>query len=131
MYGYNILSLSLSAIYTVPQITEEPDSIENASPGKSVEFVVKTIGKNLTYTWHRQPAKQLLPNEKRAVVGDTQTLRIDKVESSDEGYYVCTICNTTGGSVETNPAQLTTSMLLHIKQQLTAVYNFDLVATVL
>ena len=96
-------------MYLVPQITEEPDSLDNVSPGKPAEFVVKTIGKNLTYTWHRQTAKQLLPNENRVVVGDTQILHIDKVEPSDEGYYVCTICNTTGGRVETNLVQLTTS----------------------
>ena len=94
----------------MPQITEEPNSWENAIPGKPVEFVVKTIGNNLTYTWHRQPAKQLLPNDKRDVVGNDAILRIDKVGSSDEGYYSCTICNATGGSVETKPAQLTTSM---------------------
>ena len=96
-------------MYLVPQIIEEPNSLENAAPGKPAEFVVKAIGKNLTYTWHRQTAKQLSPNEKRVVVGDIQILRIDNVEPNDEGYYVCTICNPTGGTVETNPAQLTTS----------------------
>ena len=99
------LFLSLS----VPQITEEPDSLENATPGKPAVFVVKATGKNLTYTWHRQTAKQLLPSDKRVLVGNTQILRFDKVESNDEGYYVCTICNPTGGSVETQPAHLVTS----------------------
>ena len=97
-------------MYLVPQITDEPDSLENAVPGKPAEFVVKAIGNNLTYTWHRQTAKQLLLNEKRAFVSDTQILRINKVEPSDEGYYVCTVCNTTDGTVETTPAHLTTSM---------------------
>ena len=104
------LSLSLSPSLSVPQITEEPHSLENVAPGKPAEFVVKAIGKNLTYTWHRQSAKQLLPNDKRVIVGNAQILRIDKVKSSNEGYYVCTICNPTGGTVETNPVQLTTSM---------------------
>ena len=99
------LFLSLS----VPQITEGPESLENVVPGQPAEFVVKAIGKNLTYTWHRQTAKQLLPSDKRVPVGNTQILRIDNVELNDEGYYVCTICNPTGGSVETKPAQLTTS----------------------
>ena len=103
-------SLSLSLLYPVPQITEEPDGLENATAGKPAEFVVKAIGKNLAYTWHRQTAKVLLPKDKRVFVGNTQILCIDKVESSDEGYYVCTISNPTGGSVETNPVQLTTSM---------------------
>ena len=98
----------------MPKITEEPNSLENASPGNPAEFVVKTIGNNLTYTWHRQPAKQLSPNDTREVVGNDAILRIDKVESSDEGYYICTICNATGGIVETKPAQLTTSMKLPI-----------------
>ena len=71
---------------------------------------MKAIGKNLTYTWYRQSAKQLLPNDKRVFVRNAQILRIKKVQSSNEGYYVCTICNPTGGSVETNPVQLTTSM---------------------
>ena len=97
-------------LYSVPQITEEPDSLENVAPGKPAEFVVQAIGKKLTYAWYRQAAGQFLPNDKRVFVGNTQTLRIDKAESSDEGYYVCTVCNTTGGSVETHPAQLTTSM---------------------
>ena len=43
------------------------------------------------------------------IVGNTEILFIDKVEPSDEGYYVCRICNTTGGSVETVSAELTTS----------------------
>ena len=111
-----LFSLSLCVLFSVPLITKEPatDSLKNTASGKPAEFVVKAIGKNLTYTWHRQTAKQLLPDEKRVVVGITQILHIDKVEPSDEGYYVCTICNTTGGSVETNPAQLTASMLLHL-----------------
>ena len=56
-------SLSLTLLYSVPQITEEPDSLE-----KPVEFVVKAIGKNLTYTWHCQTAEQLLPYDKRSLV---------------------------------------------------------------
>ena len=113
---FALLSLSLFLLsfrYSVPQIIEQPGSLVNTAPGKTAEFVVNPIGQDLTYTWHRQTAKQLLLNEKndkRVVVGDTQILRIDKVEPSDEGYYVCTICNTTGGSVETNPVQLSTSM---------------------
>ena len=104
------LSVCLSLLYSVPQITEEPDSLQNATPGKPAEFVVEAIGKNLTYTWHCQTAKRLLPSDKRVSVGNTEILRIDKVESNDEGYYVCTISNPTGGSVETKPAQLTASM---------------------
>ena len=103
-------SLSLSLLYSVPQIAEAPVSLENVTPRKPGEFVVKADGKNLTYTWYRQTAEQLLPNESRLVIGNTQILHIDKVESSDEGYYMCTICNPTGGSVETNPVQLTTGM---------------------
>ena len=101
-----VLSLFLSLLYSVPQITEEPKSLRNVAPGKPAEFVVKAIGENLTYTWHHQTAKQLLPKDKGVFVGNTQILHIDKVESSDEGYYVCTISNPTGGSVETNPAEL-------------------------
>ena len=136
MFGYNVviiiysLSLFLSAVltlslccthsfsllYTVPQITEAPGSLENTTPGKPAEFVAKAIGNKLSYTWHRQTAKHLLPNDERVFVGDTQILHIDKVKSSDEGFYVCTICNPTGGSVETNPAQLTTGMPLYVLQ---------------
>ena len=116
LYIYSMLSLIifLSTLYAVPQITEEPNSLENVSPRKHAEFVVKAIGNNLTYSWHHQPAKQLSPNDRREVVGNDAILHIDKVESSDEGYYVCTICNTSGGSVETKPVQLTTSTYLHL-----------------
>ena len=115
LYLQYICFLSLSLLlYLVPMITEQPDSLENVAPGKPAEFAVKAIGKNLTYTWHHQTAEQLLANEKRVVVGDTQILQIDKVKPSHEGYYVCTICNTTGGIVETNPAQLTTCMSLYV-----------------
>ena len=105
------LSLSLSLLYSEPQIAEEPDSLENTTPGKAAEFVVhvKAPRKNLTYTWHRQTAKKLLPSDKRVSVGKTRILRIDKVETKDEGYYVCTISDPIGGSVETKPVQLTTS----------------------
>ena len=41
-----------------------------------------------------------------AIVGNTQILHINKVEPSDEGFYVCTICNSSGGTVETNPTEL-------------------------
>ena len=71
------------------------------TPGNNVQFVVKATGMNLSYTWHHQISK---------VVGNNQTLHIDKVKSGDEGYYTCTISNPTGGTVETNPAQLTTCM---------------------
>ena len=108
------LFIFLSVLYAVPQITEEPNNLKNVSPGKPVEFVVKITGSNLTYSWHRQPAKQLSPNDKREVVGNDANLHIEKVESSDEGYYVCTICNASGGSVETKPVQLTTSTYLHL-----------------
>ena len=101
---------SLSRFLSVPQITKEPHSLEGAILGEPAQFVVKANESHLTYTWYRQTTKQLLPNEKRVSVGNTQILRINKVELSDEGYYVCTICNTTGGSVETKPARLTTSM---------------------
>ena len=116
LYRYSMLSLFLflSTLYAVPQLTKEPNSLENAFPGKPAEFAVKTTGNNLTYTWHRQPAKLLLPHDKRENVGNDATLYIDKVESSDEGYYVCTICNISGGSVETKPVQLTTSTYLHL-----------------
>ena len=84
--------------------------MDNVAPGSSAKFVVTANGKNLSYIWHRQTSKQLLPNDERVVVGNIQILCIDKVESKDEGYYVCTISNPTGGTVETNPARLTTSM---------------------
>ena len=105
-----LLLLSLCMLLLVPQITEEPESLENAIPGKPAEFVVKAIGKDLTYTWFRQDTRQLLPNEVRVIVGNTQILHINKVESSDEGYYFCIVCNPTGGTAETQPARLTTSM---------------------
>ena len=101
--------LSLPFWYSVPQITEQPDSLANTTPGKPADFFVKADGKHLSYTWHRQTVKQLLPSEQRVFVRSTHVLHIDKVEPSDEGYYVCTICNATDGSVETNPVQLTTS----------------------
>ena len=65
---------------------------------------------DLTYTWYHQATKQLLPNDKRVIVGNTQILRIKKVESSNEGYYVCIISNPTGGTVETTPVRLTTGI---------------------
>ena len=88
--------------------------MKNVTPGEPAEFVVKAVGKNLTYTWHRQTGKLLLPNEERVVVGNTQIFCIDEVELKDEGYYVCTISNPTGGTVETSPAQLTTSMKISL-----------------
>ena len=96
------LSLSLFLFLSVPQITEEPHSLENTPPGKPAEFVVKANGSRLTYTWYRQTTKQLLPNDKRVSVGNTQIQHFDKVESRKP----------TGGSVEENSAQLTTRMLL-------------------
>ena len=108
---FHSLSLSFSFHCTlVPQITEKPDSLENAVPGQPVEFAAKAIGKDLTYTWYRQATKQLSQTDQRVIVGNTRILRIEKVESSNEGYYVCIISKPTGGTVETSPVQLTTSM---------------------
>ena len=86
---------------------QEPSSQENVTLGSSIEFIVKATGMNLSYTWHHQTSKH---TSGKKIVGNNQTLRIDKVESTDEGYYTCTISNPTGGTVETNPAQLTTGM---------------------
>lgn len=107
------LSFFLSLLYLVPQITAQPDSLENVTPGKPAEFGVKAIGKDLTYTWHRQTAEQFLPNDKRVFIRNSRILHIEKVEPSNEGHYVCTISSPTGGSVETTPAQLTASMQLY------------------
>ena len=98
--------------------------MKNTCPGKPANFVVKISGNNLTYTWHRQPAKLLSPNDKRVVVGNNATLHIDKVESSDEGYYVCSICNASGGSVETKVVRLTASTYSQLSSK------FDLVLKV-
>ena len=89
---------------------QEPSSQENVTPGKNVQFVVEATGMNLSYTWYHQTSKH---TSGKKVVGNNQTLHIDKVKSDDEGYYTCTIRNPTGGTVETNSAQLTTGMLLH------------------
>ena len=88
---------------------QQPSSQENVTPESNVEFVVKATGMNLSYTWYHQASEHALPSEKK-VVGNNQTLHIDKVKSDDEGYYACTIGNPTGGTIESNPAQLTTSM---------------------
>ena len=91
---------------------QEPSSQENMTPGSNVEFGVTATGMNLSYVWHHQTSKHPLSSEKK-IVGNHQILRINKVKSSDEGYYACTISNTIGVTVESNPAQLTTSMYLH------------------
>ena len=85
---------------------QEPSSQESITPGENVQFVVKAAGMNLFYTWHHQTSKR---TSQKNVVGNDPTLYIDKVKPDDEGFYTCTISNTTGGTVETNPAQLTTS----------------------
>ena len=74
--------------------------------GRNVDFVVEATGMNLSYTWHHQTSKDA---SKVEVGEDNPTLHIDKVKSDDEGYYTCTISNLTGGTVESHPAQLTTS----------------------
>ena len=98
-----------SFLYSVqiPQIKKQPSHEEDVTPGENVQFVVEATGMNLSYTWHHQTSK----DTSKVKVGESNpTLHIDKVKSHDEGYYTCTISNPTGGTVETNPAQLTTSM---------------------
>ena len=91
----------------IPHIKKQPSNEEDVTPGENVQFVVEATGMNLSYTWHHQTAK----DASKVKVGENNpTLRIDKVKSDDEGYYTCTISNPTGGTVETNPAQLATSM---------------------
>ena len=78
------------------------------TPGEDVEFVVEADGKDLSYKWYHKTAKRT-----SEVGGNDPALHIDNVKSADEGDYVCTISNPTGGTVKTDPARLTTSMSLH------------------
>ena len=87
---------------------KQPSNLDNVSPGEDVEFIVEADGKDLSYEWHHQTTERI-----SGVGGNNLTLRINNVKFNDEGDYVCTISNRTGGTVKTNPARLTTSMSLH------------------
>ena len=50
MFGYSYFFI-LSLLYSDPQRTEEPDSLTTTAPGKPAEFVVRDIGKKLTYMY--------------------------------------------------------------------------------
>ena len=70
------------------------------------------IHTTIPYTWHHHTDKHPQPSERKGV-GHNQTLCIKKVKSDNEGYSTCVISNPTGGTVETKPARLTISMILH------------------
>ena len=99
-------SLNCSFLYSVqiPRIKKQPSNKEDVTPEENVQFVVEGTGMKLSYTWHHQTSKDA---SKVKVGGNNPTLHIDKVKS---GYYTCTISNPAGGTIETNPAQLTTGM---------------------
>ena len=89
----------------------QPKLQKNVPPGKHVKFSVVADGKDLTYSWYHNDVP-LVSNGRVKIIqhADASILQIEDVQPSDEGYYVCKISNPTGGSVKTEPAQLTTRM---------------------
>ena len=66
---------------------------------------------NLSYSWYWND-EPIISGDRVHIAGDdsTSTLKVKNVQAStDEGNYVCKITNSTGGSVETQPAKLTIS----------------------
>ena len=90
----------------------QPKSQKNVPQGKRAKVSVVADGRNLSYSWYHDDVP-LVSNGRVKIIQQTDAsiLQIEDVQpSDDEGYYVCKISNSTGGSVKTEPAQLTTCM---------------------
>ena len=92
----------------------QPKLQKNVPPGKHVKFSVVADGKDLTYSWSHNDVP-LVSNGRVKISQHTDACSILQIEdvqpSDDEGYYACKISNSTGGSVKTKLAQLTTCMI--------------------
>ena len=91
----------------------QPKSQKNVPQGKRAKFSVLADGSNLSYLWYHNDVP-LVSNGRVKIIQhtDASILQIEDVQpSDDEGYYVCKISNPMGGSMKTEPAQLTTCML--------------------
>ena len=90
----------------------QPKVQKNIHPGKHVNFSVVADGKDLTYSWYHNDVPLVSTDRVKIIQHtDASILQIEDVQpSDDEGYYVCKISNPTGGSMKTEPAQLTTRM---------------------
>ena len=89
----------------------QPQKQTDIHPGASATFSVQADGMNLSYCWHRND-EPIVSGNRVQITGDdsTSTLKVKNVQaSSDVGLYTCKITNPTGGSVETQPAEVTIS----------------------
>ena len=102
-----------------PRITNHPQEIRDAVPGKPVVFTVRVTGsKPLTYQWQWKPAGEESSDEEWQSCdtgwfpgADSSTLNIPSVQKSNKGSYCCTISNPVG-SQTSKPAALSVGKIL-------------------
>ena len=81
-----------------PHITTHPKELKDALLGEPVTFTICATGTEPSYQWWRKPAGeesqkwQLCPTE----WSHGTTLKIPRVQKSDEGSYRCVVSNRAG-----------------------------------
>ena len=100
-----------------PRITGHPQQLNDAVPGKPIEFTVQATGTEpLTYEWQWKPAGEgsrelQLCDVKRFSGVNSSILTIPSVHKSNEGSYCCTVSNHVG-SQTSKPAVLSVGKIL-------------------
>ena len=77
-----------------PQITRSPES-QSVSTGTDISFSVEATGDNLQFQWQKD-GKEIDSDDSRfssSQTDSTSTLRIQRVQKSDEGHYKCLVKN--------------------------------------
>lgn len=92
MAGERQSSPALLTVLEVPQVTVSPEDI-SMDEGSTVEFQCEVSGK-ADVSWKKKGGTAAL--QKWRYLNDGKTLRIENIESSDGGIYVCLATNAAG-----------------------------------
>uniref|UniRef100_A0A915AF13 Roundabout n=1 Tax=Parascaris univalens TaxID=6257 RepID=A0A915AF13_PARUN len=99
MVGEKVSSPARLSVYEKPYFQQEPRDV-TADVGTSVLFDCRVSGDPMpSITWKKR--NQQMPVGRAYIAPDNRGLRIDRVEPSDEGEYLCQAKNP-AGSIETS-----------------------------
>jgi len=115
------LSFSLPApSVNPPHITQHPNSMSVIVEAE-VTFKIEAEGEGLIFWWQKDGSN--LYDDHRLHGTDTNTLSIQSVKKSDQGYYSCLVKNDLG-SKSSHSAKLSVCKLIAITTVLSNFHNY-------
>ena len=97
---------SFEAIKSIPTITGQPANAL-VDPGQTATFTLDVASiSEPEFAWYRSADNANDTPFDDELIGMAQTLAIDNVQVSDEGYYYCVVTNDSGVDVTSNVAKL-------------------------